>query len=135
MRRRVLNNSFFLSPVFIRVTWKIHLPSKFPKINRIFERWMHGNMRPIWGNFEGRWIFQVTLIKMDFSYQMTTNSKTWLWISFIQIVQGFKKLGFNFGKFLFCSKIENFGNRVAFYYNKHCVFVMYLIEQKQLLLV
>ena len=22
-----------------------------------------GNIRPIWGNFEGRWIFQVTLIK------------------------------------------------------------------------
>ena len=24
---------------------------------------MHGNMRPIWGNFEDRWIFQVALIK------------------------------------------------------------------------
>ena len=28
-------------------------------MGRIFARWMHGNMRPIWGNLEGRWIFQV----------------------------------------------------------------------------
>ena len=35
-------------------------------MGRIFAHWMHGNIRPIWGNFEGRWIFQVTLIKMDF---------------------------------------------------------------------
>ena len=31
-------------------------------MGRIFAHWMHGNM-PIWENFEGRWIFQVTLIK------------------------------------------------------------------------
>ena len=46
------------------VTWKIHLPYEIPKMGRIFARcWMHGYMRPIRGNFEGRWIFQVTLIK------------------------------------------------------------------------
>ena len=36
-------------------------------MGRTFAHWIHGNMRPIWGNFEGRCIFQVTLIKMDFS--------------------------------------------------------------------
>ena len=51
---------YVLNSIFIRVTWKIHLPSKFPQMSRIFPCWMHGNMRHIWANFEGKWIFQVT---------------------------------------------------------------------------
>ena len=53
--------------ILIRINWKIYLPSNFPQMGLIFARWMHGNIRPIWGNFEGRWIIQVTLMKMDFS--------------------------------------------------------------------
>ena len=36
-------------------------------MGRIFPYMQCVNVRPIGGNFEGRWIFQVTLIKMDFS--------------------------------------------------------------------
>ena len=50
-------------------------------MGRIFTRWMHGNMRPIWENLEGRWIFQVTLIKNGlYTFTLSTTFKQGLQI-------------------------------------------------------
>ena len=48
--------SSYLKSIFYKSN--LENPSAF-KISSIFAHWMHGNMRAIWGNFEGRWIFQV----------------------------------------------------------------------------
>ena len=60
-----------LKSILIRISWKIHLPKIFRQMGRIlFACWMHGNMPHILGNFEGRWIFQVTLIKNGLYYPL-----------------------------------------------------------------
>ena len=47
------NEFHFIKSIFIRVTWKIYLPSKFLQMSRIFPCIQRANMGPIWGNFEG----------------------------------------------------------------------------------
>ena len=58
-------------------------------MGRTFDRWMHGNMRPIWGNLEGRWIFQVR-----YSYKKWTllaiKNLAYLLYEYTKNVQSFK---------------------------------------------
>ena len=50
-------------------------------MGRIYPCIQRANVRPIWGNFEGRWIFQISLIKTDFinTRRRFASHSLWSW--------------------------------------------------------